>query len=551
MELRAQSSQFKIFKGLAGAYVDHYDTAASLYSKNFRDPESFLRRLKELEDQPIDREALCEALETYNHNLGCSEKTLQNLERLKQRDAVVVVTGQQAGIFTGALYTVYKAITTLKLAKNLEAEIGRPVVPVFWIASEDHDFHEIKVAHYITGGRLKKVEIDKTDRKSLRRVNLKKMSVGHLETNNSVKHSIEQILSDFAGNESIDHFESLLSTTFIDKDSLSNWFGRIMSRLFHDYGLVLLDPMIPELRAIETNFFKMAVERQALVTAALRQQTELAENLGFQKAIEFDPEGLQLFIYEHEERLALRSDQEGYFCEHGGQQIRYSKEVLLDRITQRPQDFSTNVVLRPVVQDVLLPTLAYVAGPGELNYYAQLDKVYQVFGRRAPVLYPRENFTLVQKDVTEVLNHYDLSPENVLMCGISSIRDHLLDLRDEVRIDTLFDNYIEKFEDEYRTLLQKVLEISPDLESLSEKNIGLIKAQMNYLKEKAHRFHRRNHRQVTQDLTAVEAQLMPGGHLQERTLSILQYYAQSGDSLIDFLINEVPLDPDHRIIMLG
>ncbi|MZQ99144.1 MAG: bacillithiol biosynthesis BshC, partial [Acidaminobacter sp.] len=125
----------------------------------------------------------------------------------------------------------------------------------------------------------------------------------------------------------------------------------------------------------------------------------------------------------------------------------------------------------------------------------------------------------------------------------------LLDLRDEVRIDTLFDNYIEKFEDEYRTLLQKVLEISPDLESLSEKNIGLIKAQMNYLKEKAHRFHRRNHKQVTQDLTAVEAQLMPGGHLQERTLSILQYYAQSGDSLIDFLINEVPLDPDHRIIM--
>lgn len=551
MELHAQSSQFKIFKGLAGAYVDHYDTVASLYGKNFRDPESFQRRLKELEDQPVDREALCEALEAYNQSLSCSEKTLQNLQRLKQPDAVVVVTGQQAGIFTGALYTVYKAITTLKLAKKLETEIGRPVVPVFWIASEDHDFHEIKAAHYITGGKLKKVEIDKTDRKSLKRVNLKKMSVGHLETNSSVKHSIEQILSDFAGNESIDHFESLLSTTFFDKDSLSNWFGRIMSRLFHDYGLVLLDPMIPELRALETNFFKTAVDQQAAVITALRQQTERVENLGFQKAIEFDPEGLQLFIYEQEERLALRSDQEGYYSEQNGQQIRYTKEALLDRIAQRPQDFSTNVVLRPVVQDELLPTLAYVAGPGELNYYAQLDKVYQVFGKQAPIFYPRENFTLVQKNVTEVLNQYDLSPENILMCGISTIRDHLLDLRDEVRIDTLFDSYVEKFEDEYRTLLQKVLEISPDLESLSEKNIGLIKGQMNYLKEKAHRFHRRNHRQVTRDLTAIEAQLMPGGHLQERTLSILQYYAEQGSTLIDFLINEVTLDSDHRIIMLS
>lgn len=551
MDLTAQSSQFKIFKGLAGAYVDHYDTVASLYSKNFRDSTSFQRRLEELEAQPINREALWKALEAYNKSLGCSDNTLKNLDRLKQQDSVVVVTGQQAGIFTGALYTVYKAITTLKLAKSMEAEIGRPVVPVFWIASEDHDFHEIRVAQYMTGGKLKKVEIDKTDRKSLKRVNLKKMSVGHLETNSSVKTSIEQVLSDFAGNESMDHFEALLSTTFIEKDSLSNWFGRIMSRLFHDYGLVMIDPMIPELRSLERDFFKTAIVHQEEVASALETQSRTIEELGFEKAIEFDPQGLQLFIYEHDERLALRRDQEGYFCEHEGRQLRYTREDLLKRIASSPQDFSTNVVLRPVVQDVLLPTLAYVAGPGELNYYAQLDKVYQVFGRQAPVFYPRENFTLVQKDVTDALNQYDLSPENVLMCGISAIRDHLLDLRDEVRIDTLFDDYIEKFENEYRALLQKVLEISPDLESLSEKNIGLIKIQMDYLKEKAHRFHRRNHRQVTQDLSAIEAQLMPGGHLQERTLSILQYYAQRGDSLIDFLLNEVPLDPEHRIILLG
>lgn len=551
MDLTAQSSQFKIFKGLAGAYVDHYDTVASLYSKNFRDSTSFQRRLEELESQPINREALWKALEAYNKSLGCSDNTLKNLDRLKQQDSVVVVTGQQAGIFTGALYTVYKAITTLKLAKSMEAEIGRPVVPVFWIASEDHDFHEIRVAQYMTGGKLKKVEIDKTDRKSLKRVNLKKMSVGHLETNSSVKTSIEQVLSDFAGNESMDHFEALLSTTFIEKDSLSNWFGRIMSRLFHDYGLVMIDPMIPELRSLERDFFKTAIVHQEEVASALETQSRTIEELGFEKAIEFDPQGLQLFIYEHDERLALRRDQEGYFCEHEGRQLRYTREDLLKRIASSPQDFSTNVVLRPVVQDVLLPTLAYVAGPGELNYYAQLDKVYQVFGRQAPVFYPRENFTLVQKDVTDALNQYDLSPENVLMCGISAIRDHLLDLRDEVRIDTLFDDYIEKFENEYRALLQKVLEISPDLESLSEKNIGLIKIQMDYLKEKAHRFHRRNHRQVTQDLSAIEAQLMPGGHLQERTLSILQYYAQRGDSLIDFLLNEVPLDPEHRIILLG
>jgi uncharacterized protein YllA (UPF0747 family) len=137
------------------------------------------------------------------------------------------------------------------------------------------------------------------------------------------------------------------------------------------------------------------------------------------------------------------------------------------------------------------------------------------------------------------------------MCGISAIRDHLLDLRDEVRIDELFDTYIEKFEREYSELINKILEISPDLHDLSQKNVGLIKGQMGYLKEKAHRFHRRNHRQMADDLVSIENQLMPGGQIQERELSILQYYAEKGNSLIDFLVQEVPLDHRHRIITLG
>lgn len=555
MDLYAQSSQLEIYKGLAGAYVKGQETAVSLYHKHFRDPDSFRTRLQELDQGVWDRAALCDALEAYNVSLGCREKTLEHLKALRGDEAVVVVTGQQAGIFTGALYTVYKAITALKLAKVQSEHLGRPVVPVFWVASEDHDFHEIRAAQYLSAGKVRKVVIDKADKSNLRRVNLKKMSVGHLALNDSVKASIEQILSDFSGRGELDHMEALLSTTFVERESLSTWFGRIMTRLFHDYGLVMLDPMLPALRALESKFFMTALERQTAVVAALDVQTKAIESLGYRGAIEFDPQGLQLFVYEQEERLALRRvpEQNRYYCESAAHGTRYDYDLedLRARITARPQDFSTNVVLRPVVQDVLLPTLAYVAGPGELNYYGQLRVVYEVFGQRQPVLYPRENFTLVQDAVSKVLDQYALSPEDVLMCGVSAIRDHLLDLRDEVRIDQLFEAYMEKFEVEYRSLIQKVLEISPDLQTLSEKNIHLIKSQISYLKEKAHRFHRRNHRQIVQDLSEVEAHLMPGGNLQERTLSILQYYAEAGHSLIDFLIREVPLDPEHRIILLG
>jgi bacillithiol biosynthesis cysteine-adding enzyme BshC len=532
MLLHAEPSQFNIFKGLSAAYVDRFEEVSDFYLRNFQNPEAYKSRLEELDTLTFERETITDVLESYNRSLGCTGKTLENLVKLRNPKSVVVITGQQAGIFTGALYTVYKAITTVKLALSLEKKLGRPVVPVFWIASEDHDFQEIRAAHYLAGGDLKKVEIDKRSATHKRRSNRKKESIGHIETNDSVKDSIEQILSDFSGTEDIQNFEALLRTTFIERESLSNWFGRIMSKLFIEFGLVMIDPMLKDIRALESDFFKCALEKRLDIIEALAHRRDQLKERGFTPSLEFDASGLNQ-------------------CESSSKSFTYTKETLLREMQERPERFSTNVVLRPVVQDVLFPTLAYVAGPGEINYYGQLGEVYPIFGKQLPVLYPRENFTLVQSDVTDVLKRYDLVPENVLMCGISAIRDHLLDLRDEVRIDELFDTYIEKFEREYSELINKILEISPDLHDLSQKNVGLIKGQMGYLKEKAHRFHRRNHRQMADDLVSIENQLMPGGQIQERELSILQYYAEKGNSLIDFLVQEVPLDHRHRIITLG
>lgn len=549
MLLHAETSQFKIYKGLSGAYVDHFNDVEDLYLRNFQKPEAYISRLNELDALTFNRKGVADALEIFNCSLGCTEKTLENLKKLRDPHSVVVITGQQAGIFTGALYTVYKAITTIKLARKLEIELDRPVVPVFWIASEDHDFQEIRAAQYLAGGDLKKVEIDKI--KGSSHGNRKKESIGHLETNESAKDSIEQILSDFSGTEDLENFERLLRTTFIERDSLSNWFGRIMSKLFIEYGLVLIDPMLKEIRALETDFFKRIIENHTEVTKALESRREKILEKEFKPSLEFDVNGLNLFVYEEGERLPIKIKEDTFYCESGNKTFTYSSADLIQAMEETPERFSTNVVLRPVVQDILFPTIAYVAGPGEINYYGQLGEVYPVFGLKLPVLYPRENFTLVQRNVTSVLKRYALAPEDVLICGIASIRNHFLDLRDEVRIDELFDSYIGKFEGEYRALIEKILEISPDLKELSEKNIGMISGQMAYLKEKAHRFHRRNHRQITEDLRSLENHLTPGGRLQERELSILQYYADKGNSLIDFLINDVPLEHAHRIVTMG
>ncbi len=550
-------STYTIFKGVSKAYVDNDPKVNELYPLNFNKPEDFKYRMDWLDNQSpwIESPKVAAVLKNYNQKLGCGELTEKNIEALGN-GALAIVTGQQAGVFTGALYTVYKAITAIKLARQLSREYERPVVPVFWIASEDHDFQEIHLFKHFANGKVNTYAIDKkpsdTIEKYVGENQLKdqvKASVGHLKVTPEVYHTVETLLNQ-ASQDEIENLQTLLQTTLLENDTLSNWFGRLMMKLFNEHGLVFADPMLNELRALETPMFEQALKSNREIVQALQEQSNQVRELGFKPSLDFDDSGLNLFFYLHGERLPLKKSSEGWAVQHPLGNETFSDSELIELMNNEPNRFSTNVVLRPVVQDMLFKTIAYVAGPGEIAYYSQLGKVYDQFDLKMPIIYPRENFTVITEELSEKMENLDVETEAFLICGVEAVRDKVLDLKDDIRIDDTFDKYIQTVSSGYDQLISDIEKISPEILEFTEKNKNMILNQIAYLQEKAHRFHRRNHKDLLKSLNDVEMQILPEGGLQERTLSVIQYYGKQGDSFIDYLLNELPLDHHHRIIRL-
>lgn len=549
---------YSIFKGLSKAYVENDPSVKCLFPLNFSNTSDFKSKIDSLDREArwIPSESVAHALIQYNKELGCSDLTLEHLKAL-ETGALAIVTGQQAGVFTGALYTVYKAITTIKLAKQLSIQYERPVVPVFWIASEDHDFQEIHQLKYYANGKVNTYavpkqtteKIDKYVQENMSKIDNLKASVGHLKVTPEVYQTVETLLNQAAQDE-IENLQVLLKSTLLEGDSLSNWFGRLMMKLFQDYGLVFIDPMLESLRMLEVPLFKRALEANEQIINALNQQSEQVTALGYKPSLEYDPTGLNLFYYLGGERLLLKRSENGWSVSQNGQLVEFTEAELLQAFESEPDRFSTNVVLRPVCQDMLFKTIAYVAGPGEISYYGQLSEVYKAFGKEMPIIYPRENFTVITTEVSEKMADVEISPEAILLEGVETVRNHVLDLKDDIRIDEIFEAFQQQVSEGYDTLIGQIETISPEIHEFTGKNKQMILNQIAYLQEKAHRFHRRNHKDLMKQLGEIEMQVLPEGGLQERTLSVIQYYGKKGDSFIDYLVNELPLDTKHRIITL-
>lgn len=549
-----KTSNMSIFKNLSETYINDYQSVSDLYDLNFRDGKHIDERVSYLDLKKIDRNKLCDALLAINSRYQAKQPALNNIEKLRDDNTLAVVTGQQAGIFTGPSYTVFKAITTIKLADQLSKSLSREIVPVFWIASEDHDFEEIRAVNYIVDNEVKKIKIDKKPglgsnnpfKTKYNFLELKE-SIGHIDINNSLKLAIADYIRD-SGESNQELLEKILLSTIRDTESISDWFGRIMVMLLSDYGLIILDPMDKLIREIQSEFFTQCITDNENIMEKFNEKTNQLISKGYSPLINIEESATGIFTYYGGERLMVKKDKDGYYIEGSDERINFTFKELTDLTKNDPACFSTNVILRPVVQDVTLPTIAYVAGPGELSYYGQLSGVYNVFDMKMPIIYPRENFTIVTGDISSALDRLDITEDDFISYGLDGIKRSVLEKKSDVKIDILFEEFTSKFEKEYDELLEKLILISPELKEISVKNKGLIFNQFNYLNNKAHRFHRKNNRPILNDLELIETNLIPKGNLQEREIPFLSYILNSEDELIKYIIEEVPMDYRHRFI---
>lgn len=528
---------------LVNRYLNDFNRVAEFYVHNPYETASYKERSRLVQEHyHTDREALVRILTAYNRRLGCGEKALANLELLKQPEAVLVVTGQQAGVFTGPLYTIYKAVTAIQLAVQKSEELGIPVIPAFWVAAEDHDFAEIDHIHLLNRNQqLVKLRLDEQP--------AGKLSVGHITVNEAVLRLIDEL--DEAANPSEWKGEMLteLKRLAREEGNLADWFAAVMAWLFKDTGLLIINPLIPELRAFLGDIFADFIEKNEHVQAAYSAGVERVKAAGYAPQVEKSAEYLHLFRYVDGERLPLLKA--GDRVTVRGREVSWNLDELAREARKNPSLFSPNVVLRPVAQDCLLPLLAYIAGPGEISYYALYKDIYPLFGMSMPVIYPRTNITLVERSMRKLFEKYNLHFTDVIS-GLDLKLQAYLAAEDRFDMAGMFEDYKDNLRRSYTEIIERLALMDKSLRPAGEESLNKILYQINHFESKARQQHRKNCDKAVGHFEKIGLNLYPRENWQERIYNIFPYLFKYNLSIIDELVATPFLDNTlHKVVYLG
>ncbi len=338
------------------------------------------------------RQEVSAALERQNNAWGASPKTLENIARLRA-GAAAVVTGQQVALFGGPLFSILKALTAVKLA-NEATSAGVDCVPVFWLATEDHDLAEVShVSIPGPDGLLSKLVATPGG--------LTDAPVSALAFGPEITEAVEAA----AGLLGETQVTGWLRDCYRPGETLGSAFAKLFSRLFAEWGVILLDASDPELHRIAQPIYRAAIERASELEDTLVARGKALEDAGYHAQVKVSPSSTLLFGLHNGSRVPIHRDGATKFVMA---EEKISREELLRRIAAAPQDFSPNVLLRPVVQDYLLPTLAYTGGAAEAAYFAQAAVVYEILAGRITPIVPRFSASIVEAKPQSLLERYGL-----------------------------------------------------------------------------------------------------------------------------------------------
>ncbi len=499
-------------------------------------------RLETLNGHPVDRKKLSSIVASYMEPFGISEAAKQNLAHF-EAGASVVVTGQQAGLLTGPLYTVHKAISSILLAKEATDKLGTPVVPVFWIAGEDHDLAEICHIYRETNGRIEKLNYP--------HAKLGKSAASHAPLKaEEIEAFLEEYFRSLPETAHTKEIRAIVFSHLEKADTFTAFFASLLNHFFDQQGLLYIDAADKQLRAYESSFFSQLIENSGAIAKAVAETESALEADGYKAGIDAKEEAAHLFLTIEGERLLLERDGNRFAIKNTS--VSYTEQELLDIARNEPERLSNNVVTRPLMQDFVFPVLAFVGGPGEIAYWAALKGAFELMGMEMPIVMPRLSVSLIDRRTASLMEKRELSFEDVVVeRKIPDLRnelyDHIRDEETEAKIDKLKQGLVE----EYEELISRFTAVSAGLTPLTEKNLRIHLKQLDFLKHKLQdEMAIQNSTQFNQ-LAAIENALLPEAGLQERIYNPVPYLNQYGKGLIADLL-DLPMNYDntHKIVIL-
>lgn len=523
-------------------FVSDDSTAAAFYRRAGEDRIALREFAKTVAARRFERGALADALVAQNRAFGSSEKTFENIDLLRRPDTVAVVTGQQAGLFTGPLFTIFKALTTVRVADALRAD-GVPAVPVFWVASEDHDFAEVNHCNIVSrDGDIHQIRYAAHPSDSAQ-------PVGRIVIGEEIGAQIASLESALAGEPFTAEVVSLLRSACAAGTSFSDGFSKVLAQLLRSYGVVLLDPLDPAIKELSKSAYISALEHAGEIAAGLVAQSDALERAGYHAQVRTSPDAVPLFLIENGRRTALEREG-GCFFLKGQRQSCWSVRQLVARANEHPADFSPNVTFRPVVQDFLLPCVAYIGGPAEVAYFAQLNPIYSILGQPAPYVLPRASATLVDPQTKKTLDKFRLCVRD-FFGGREEVERKVVERVLSGDIAEQFDRLTRVFDDEIDRLRDSLKEFDPTLASALESRRPKVHYHFDHIRQSYIRARAQRDDQVRRRLSAAVSVLFPHRNLQEREINIFSFVARYGFAVVDLIYQSIdPSGSNHQLIAL-
>ncbi len=525
---------------LSRDYLEKSGPASAFFNGDFRDPAAFARQAEAVRVRPIPREALAKILSDQNRRYGCGSRTLAGIDQIAGDRAGAIVTGQQVGLFSGPLYTIYKALTAIKLAKILAARGPGAFVPIFWLASDDHDVAEVDHITLLDRDNALQVircpfpspgaKIPLSDRPVPPEIQDVFRRLDELTPDSEFKADVlARLREDYAPGRPF-------------TEALARW----MTRLFGESGLIILDPSDPRLRELGAGVFHREIAEDSPSTRRGVETSAQLSASGYDPAIHLHEGILNLFFVESERRT-IESKEGAFVIKETGRV--FGRDDLADLAGRKPALFSPNVILRPIYQDAVLPTVAYIGGPGEIAYFAQMKEIYESFVLPMPVLYPRFSATIVENKIGRILEKYELRLQDLWRDAAGTI-GRIADQQIPERVSAGLALAFEHLDGDLDALKSGIAAFEPTLVEAAGQTQGKIRQQLEFLDRKVRQAAKKRDEIAQSQLRKSIDHLYPEGRLQERVFNIVPYLMKYGYSFLDRLDRSVEIGAfDHQVFV--
>jgi bacillithiol biosynthesis cysteine-adding enzyme BshC len=510
-------------------YLHHFDKVSRFYARSPLSTDWYADQLKRMDYPRERREAVAAVLERQNREFGAGKKTLDNIQRLRD-GAPVIVTGQQVTLFGGPAFCILKALTAILQAEKAGA------VPVFWLATEDHDVAEVSSVNFPGADQLQGFSVNVPHTEGA--------PVGSIIFGDEIAAVVQQVQALFGNSETLD----VLAASYRSGDTFGTAFAKFYSQLFADFGIVLLNPLDPELHRMARPIYRQALTQWKQINDALLDRNRELETAGYHAQVKVTPSHTLCFYFQDGVRAPIRHNTEGFWI--GERQLALNDDELVAEAERCPEKFSANVLLRPIMQDYLLPTLCYVGGPSEIAYFAQVAVVYeQLLGRVTPVI-PRISATLVEPRQAKLLDRYQLTLQDVFN-GPEKLVELLAGKVLPASTLKSFDEAAEHLERALELVQEPLKKLDPTLLDAAQNAGSKMRHQLQGLRDKAARAEARKNTETQHHAEELSTLLYPNKDLQERQIGGTYFLLKYGTAVLETLRASVKMScPDHQIVRI-